>query len=174
MYYVIEHVYVGPNPDQNTDADYIEVASKPARTNSSNEIQINGWCGTTNDWSVIAHGEYTTEYNAIAAIKEIYGEFRGLDDNGDPFEETRYFPMDDSVIRVFKPGKYHPLSCESTSDLAYDGMYHYIQSDTTDAELNMLAYDWEAEMNANGYSYHEDLLDMMIEYRKEMKDSYRS
>ena len=45
MYYIIEHKYVGPNPDQNIDADWIEIDTVPATTNSSHEDRIEGWCG---------------------------------------------------------------------------------------------------------------------------------
>ena len=89
MYYVIETNYAGPNHDQHADADIIEISTAPAITNSSHEVRIEGWCGTTNDWAVYAHGEYASAEEARAAIAEKFGDVRDSDPNGERFEEQR-------------------------------------------------------------------------------------
>lgn len=45
-----------------------EVRETPCRKNLSKEPLINGWLGTTNDWSEYALGEFETEDEAWAAI----------------------------------------------------------------------------------------------------------
>lgn len=84
MYYLIENKYVGPNQrqDQYIDLDTIEISTSPAITNSSHEERIEGWCGTTNDWAVYAHGEYGTIEEARAAITDKFGDVRDCDPNG--------------------------------------------------------------------------------------------
>lgn len=97
MYYIIETIYVGPNQNQDeyVDADRIEISTSPATANMSHEKRTEGWCGTTNDWSVYAHGEYATIEEARAAITEKFGEVRESD--GDSFESD-----DEDVVETYK------------------------------------------------------------------------
>ena len=81
MYYIIETNYAGANKnrDQYVDLDRIEIRTAPAKTNMSHQVRIEGWCGTTNDWAVYAHGEYATIAEARAAIAETFGKVREFD-----------------------------------------------------------------------------------------------
>lgn len=165
MYYVIETNYVGSNQtqDQYVDVDKIEISTSPAITNSSHEERTEGWCGTTNDWAVFAHGEYATIEEARAAIAEKFGEVR--DANGDSFESD-----DENVVETYKPGKYVPMSSQATADWAYEGIQSDIVADTTDERIDELVTEYEAEANSNGYTLDSGLEGFMQERRQELRD----
>jgi len=167
MYYIIETNYVGPNQtqDQYVDVDTIEISTSPAITNSSHEERIEGWCGTTGDWAVYAHGEYATIEEARAAITEKFGEVRDSDANGDRFDSD-----DEDVVATYKPGKYAPMSSQATADWAYEGFKSDIEAETTDARIAELVAEYEAEANSNGYTLSRDLEGFMQERRQELRD----
>lgn len=167
MYYIIETNYVGPNQNQHqyVDADKIEISTSPAITNSSREVCIEGWCGTTNDWAVYAHGEYATIEEARAAIVEKFGDVRNSDANGDSF--TSY---NENVVETYKPGKFEPLSRQATADWVYEGIQSDIEADTTDERIAELVAEYEAEANNNGYTLDSDLADFMRKRRQELRD----
>ncbi|EIZ8584089.1 hypothetical protein MQY53_001615 [Salmonella enterica subsp. enterica] len=165
MYYIIETKYVGPNQDQNVDVDTIEISTSPAITNSSNEERTEGWCGTTNDWAVYAHGEYATIEEARAAITEHFGEVRDSDANGDSFKSD-----DEDVVETYKPGKYAPMSSQATADWAYEGIQSDIEAETTDKHIAELVAEYEAEANSNGYTLDSVLKNLMQERRQELRD----
>jgi hypothetical protein len=167
MYYIIETNYVGPDQtnDQYVDADTIEIRTSPAITNSSHEARTDGWCGTTNDWAVYAHGEYATLEEARTAIAEKFGEVRDSDANGYSFESD-----DDDVVETYKPGKYAPMSRQATADWAYEGIQLDIEADTTDERIVELVAEYEAEANRNGYTLDSCLADLMQERRQKLRD----
>lgn len=168
MYYIIETNYAGPNQTQDkyVDANKIEISTSPAITNSSSyEECTDGWCGTTNDWAVYAHGEYATIEEARAAITEIFGEVRDSNANGDSFKS-----YDEDVVETFKPGKYEPMSRSATADWAYGGILSDIDADTTDERIAELVAEYEAEANNNGCTLDSDLVDFMQERRQERRD----
>lgn len=160
--YVIEHKYVGANQDseQFVDADRIEISKKPATTNSSYVERIKGWCGTTNDWAIYAHGEYETTELARKAIADKFGSVRDVDANGDEFLSS-----DENVIEVFKLGKFEPLSRQATSDWAFEGIEEDITIDTTDSEIDKLVGIYESNANSEGYTLDSDLEDFMKAHR---------
>ena len=166
MYYIIETNYVGPNQteDQYVDVDTIEISTSPAITNSSHEQRTEGWCGTTNDQAVYAHGEYATIEEARAAITDKFGEVRDSDDNGDSFES------DEDVVETYKPGKYAPMSSQATADWAYEGIRYDIEATTTDERIAELVSEYESEANSNGYTLDSDLEGFMQERRQELRD----
>lgn len=168
MFYVINQIYIGPNQDDEryVDADTIQVWTTPARTNSSKEERIEGWCGTTNDWSLHAHGEYPTIEAATAAVMEKFGPVRthdGGDRFGNPYD-------DDEVVAVFKPGKYRPMSREHTGDWAYSSVLTDITADTTDERIQALVTEYEADANSEGHTLHSSLGEIMKERREELRD----
>jgi hypothetical protein len=167
MYYIIETNYVGPNQaqDQYVDADKIEITTSPAITNSSHEERIDGWCGTTNDWAVYAHGEYASIEEARAAITEKFGEVRDSHTDGNSFESD-----DDDVVETYKPGKYAPISSQATADWAYESIQLDIEAETTDARIAELVAEYEAEANGYGYTLDSDLENFMQERRQELRD----
>lgn len=166
MYYIIETNYVGPNQNQGkyVDVDTIEISTAPAITNGSHEERIDGWCGTTNDWAVYAHGEYATIEEARAAITEKFGEVRDSDANGD-FESDN-----ENVVETYKPGEYAPMSSQATADWAYEDIQSDIEADTTDERIAELVAEYEAEANRNGYTLDSDLENFMQKRRQELRD----
>lgn len=164
MYYLIERNYVGPNPyaPQFVDADELYITTIPARTNSSNKIRTEGWCGTTNDWAIYAHGEYETIEKAREAIAEKFGETRIQE----PWEYDEF----ENVVERYKRGKYIPMSAEETADWAYDGIQADITADTTDEEIDALVSEYEINARASGYMLDSDLDDIMKERRQELRD----
>lgn len=168
MYYIVETKYVGPNPHDHrfVDADRIEISTSPAYTNSSHEKCTEGWCGTTNDWSIHAHGEYETIEEARDAITQIFGEVRDSDLNGHSFESD-----DTDVLEVYKQGRYEPMSRDATADWTYEGIMLDITAETTDERICQLVDEYEKEANAQGYTLHSDLEIFMEQRRQELQES---
>lgn len=166
MYYIIETKYVGPNQtqDQYVDGDKIEISTSPATTNSSHEERTEGWCGTTNDWAVYAHGEYATIEEARTAIADKFGVVRDSDPNGDSFELDS-----ENVVEVYKPG-YEPMSSQATADWAYERIQSEIEADTSDERIAELVAEYESEANSNGHTLCSNLEDFMKEHRQELRD----
>lgn len=158
MFYIVETKYTGPNPDQHLDQDVVEIQTVPARTNSSGEIKTQGWCGTTNDWCVNAHGEYTTLEEAEAAVQEIFGDVR-------PYEDEE---ADDSVVKAYKPGLYVPMSAENTGDWCYDVIQERVTLGMTQEQVDTLIGELEAEANKEGYTLSGELGDMITERLNEL------
>lgn len=165
-YYVIETRYVGPNQDQDqyTDVERIEISTIPAVGNESGDVRLDGWCGTTNDWAVYAHGQYDTADDARQAVTDIFGEVRTTDPNGDVFES------DEGVIETYRPGKYAPMSSQATADWAYDGIQTDIEADTTDDQIAALIAEYEYEANCQGCTMHSDIEGFMRDRRQELID----
>lgn len=166
MYYVIETNYVGPNQDQNCDADTVGIFTAPARTNMSNEVMIDGWCGTSNDWSTYGRGEFETLEEARAAIDERYGAVR---------EQDITDAIDDDLAELYAIGEFEPMSREQTGDWIYSGIREDIDADTSDERIAELADEYEAYANAEttdnqcGYTLT-DAEELMLEYRQQLRD----
>ena len=157
MYFLIENSYVGPNSV--CDADYVEICLKPAVGNASRETRLEGWCGTTNDWSCYAHGEYETLEDARAAITEIFG----------PMRESTVSWYDGDTVEIYKHGAYAPLSADATLEWAYDGICADVDSSTTDAEIAVLVRLYETIANSEGYTLDTDLAYFMRKFRDEIR-----
>lgn len=157
MYYVIENEYVGPNQDQHIDGDRCEIRPAPARGNMQPyPIIVEGWCGTTNDWSTRAHGAYNTSDDARAKVAALgylrEDEYEGYDinENGEMFT----FP-------VFRYGQYAPMGAEGSEEWAYDGVIEAVRDGMAWDEIESLLI-WEAhadgvepDMRAVRYLYDE-------------------
>jgi len=159
-FYIIETSYVGPNSDQNIDADKIEISTSPATANLNGEVKTEGWCGTTNDWAVYAHGEYETIDEARAAIKSQFGNVRECD------EDNCY----DGVVESYRTGKYIPMNTEQTGRWADEGLNDDLDAETTDERITELVAEYEKIANADGYTLSSSLEDMIIERRQELRD----
>lgn len=167
MYYVIETIYAGPDPsqDQYADADTIDIRTTPALTNLSKESRLEGWCGTTHDWAVYAHGKYATIEEARAAITEKFGTVRDSDLGED--DEYEY----EGVVEVYKPGKYTPMSSQATEDWSYEAIQADIEADTTDERIDELVAEYEDNANSDGYTLDSDYLSELMEQRRqELRD----
>ena len=160
-YYVIETNYVGPNRDQHVDDDRIEISTIPARTNSSKEIKLEGWCGTTNDWAVFAHGQFDTQAEAEAFIAEQFGPVREAGEDEFPFG------FDDGVVACFRKGKYIPMDAEGTGNYCWPGIEVDITADTTDEEIDALVEQYESIVNGEGYTLDKRSLWETMESRRD-------
>lgn len=168
-FYVIETQYNGPNQDssQYCDADSISISTCPARGNMSGDVILEGWCGTTNDWAVYAHGEFDTQDEAEAAIRAKFGDVRDVDANGDEFF------TDEDEVAVFKPGKYEELSDEDTANWIYEALSE-ISADTTDEELEQFEKLMEQSANSEVKATLSSNLSNMIEkHREELREEAR-
>lgn len=165
-YYIIKTEYVGPNQDQHVDDNRIEIRTNPARTNMSHEVKLDGWCGTTNDWAVYAHGKYETEKEARDYIEETFGPVRedeeegdyiGVDDDGNPIQ----------AVATFRPGKYIPMDAEATGNYCWEGIKVDITATTTDDEIEALVKQYEADVNEDGYTLNKRALSDSMEARRD-------
>ncbi len=164
MFYIVEVKYVGPNPldAKNIDANKIEIRNLPALSNSSAKVIVDGWCGTTGDFSTYAHGEYESASAAREAITARFGAVR----TGN-IEEC--YEMD--VLEVYLPGKHVPLSPSATCDWAFDEMQNDISADITDDQIKKLIDLYQNNANSEGCKLHcATLEENMIQHRKELRD----
>ena len=158
MYYIIETTYTGLNQEQHTDATQIDISTTPAMTNQSHEERINGWCGTTDDWAVYAHGEYDTIEAARQAIIAKWEHVRYSDPNGDAYTSD-----DPDVIETCKPGQYEPMSVRHRRlVIRWRDIRHHGRHDGRPA---CLVDDYESMAHDQGYTLDSDALDILTEYR---------
>jgi hypothetical protein len=163
VYYVIETTYVGPNREQHWDADTIVISKTPALTNMSHEEITEGWAGTTNDWSVHAHGAYATIEEAEAAVREKFGGVRGEDIHGYTFEDG-----DPDKVAIYKPGEFAPLSGDEAGEWV-EQWKPEIAAATTDEDIEETAEDMEQEARAQGLTFElvRDFLVQLLENKRE-------
>lgn len=157
-YYIVETIYVGPNPygAQNIDADRIEIRTEPARANMSGEVRIDGWCGTTDNWSVYAHGEYDTLADARKAVIDIFGECREC-------ELDEYHPRG-CVVEAYKEGKLTPMGENESGAWIYEAMRSEITADSTADDTQAFSDKMQHYAEYEGYKLL-DVTDMVTEYR---------
>ena len=119
MYYLISSSYFFQDTsDAHLDADTVEISTMPH----------DGSCaGAYEGWAVTQLGEYATEDDARAALRDMYGDdLREMDEWNEIFH--------DSAVAVFKPGKYSPLSQEALATVE-DDLMQEIDADTTDQQI---------------------------------------
>lgn len=89
-FYLVEREYVGPDRDSDNDIEnhVFGIWSEPQCTNSSHQPLIEGWLGTTNDWSETAMGEFTTLEEARLSVDDQYPEQFWRDDEFEPGEDN--------------------------------------------------------------------------------------
>ena len=129
----------------------------------SHEPVIDGWAGTTQDFSVFAHGEYHSQEDAQKAIEKLFGDVRYEDENG-PFAS-----MDNDTVLVCKPGKFAPMTKQATVDWLYDACNSEITENTTDDELEEMLKQAQEEAERFGMELYHCGLDFLTE----MRDSKR-
>ena len=114
-FYVIEYTDETSN---DLNFDHVVISAEPARTNSSNEVRIEGWCGTTDDISVHARGMYDSIEAARTFNKAHYTEgVREVDD---------FYTNGDTIIAKFLLGRYETLDSEATAAFVYDQLMERI------------------------------------------------
>lgn len=160
-FYVTETEYVGPNEDY-ADRDWFDISTEPARFNCSHEINLDGWCGTTNDHALYAYGEFETLEQARHFVEEkLEGKFR---------EEHDLSGCYGDVLARYKVGKYVPFSPRDTYEWARSTLSD-ISSDMTDDQIRLLADEVESAANSEiGATLDRRRLEkMFFEQRDELK-----
>jgi hypothetical protein len=171
MFYIVETNYVGPNRDQHIDADRVEIWTVPARYDTSGRICLEGWAGTTNDWAVYAHGEFDTLEEARAAIAEKFGGVREADI--EPHERFLWdYDGDDDgeIVERYRLGEYVPYTRDETAEWAWESMEADITAETSDERLGELAEAYETAANREGITLHDDLWDVLAEFRERLRE----
>lgn len=136
-FYVIEYTDI---TTQNPNFDHVVISEEPERTNMSNEVRTDGWCGTTNGTCVHARGEYDSIEAARTFIKAHYTEgVREVDD---------FYTNGDTIIAKFLLGRYETLDSEATAAFVYDELMERIGADSSDDEIRTFADDMERAANA--------------------------
>jgi len=134
-FYIVETDFVGSGEG---DFHGVVITTKAPTTNMSGEIRLNGWLGTTNDWTSYAHGEYDSLEVAEKAVIEIFGDVR------------EYINMDCGTIAAYKIGKFFQWGKEGTVSWLYESMREDITAQTTDSELAELLEAYESSANDEG------------------------
>jgi len=163
-YYVYTVEYVGPNPynDGIWDSDDIIISTSSATYNMTGEPCLNGWCGTTNDWCVMAYGEFASLEEAERFVHEKWnGDFRDVTDETPPYER-------DDRVKIFRMGKYETLTPEATEMLYYEAVRESISSTTSDEEIEELVDQWikESQESEGVRPDRKTLLSMAPEFRE--------
>lgn len=163
-FYLIWREYLGPNREDHLNDNFYFITTKPARYNMSHQICLDGWAGTTNDWSVTALGEYST----IEAARECILE---NDEYATEIPETdEFYPhdmIDDyEILEVYRETPYIRLDPESTYNWIFPGTE--INPDATDEELETLAETLEKEAQSEAGYTLTDLLEILKTYRDEL------
>lgn len=167
MYYIIETNYVGVNQDQHIDDDTVEISTAPAIYNSSLEICLDGWCGTTSDYAIYAHGDYPTIDAAREAVGAIFGDVRERNSAGDYYIDQN---SDRDIVAIYRKGRYEPMSREHTGNWLYDSMTSDITVETSYDEIKTLLADYKSAATDEGCTLHPDAEEMMLEYRQQLID----
>lgn len=164
-YYVISTSYIGPNQHTTNDAknildgDYYDICTYPGSTNQSKEVRIEGWLGSTNDWSLTAHGKFET----IEAARE-----KIADEIGRPVTECRTTPAGDEYDRpdgddVVERYYVSPYSgvCDADSD--------DVTADTTDEQIAAMVAEGNALAEKEGFLIIGDAVKWLTEVRDWLK-----
>lgn len=133
-YYIVETSYTGPNQQDHLNDDTIEIRTSPAVNNQSQEPCIEGWCGSTEDWTVHAYGEYDTLLDAQCAILNAFDPVRFADQDYDLSGNIGQNFTDDTK-EIYRKGKFPLLSKADTVEYYYDSVQGDIQVDMTDDQI---------------------------------------
>ena len=128
MPYIMREVYAGPNPEDHLNDDRWLIQLTPPKTNSSREVKLHGWLGTTNDWCRYAHGYFET---ASQAVEFLYQHTEGdLRPGPEPLSPA---DVHDGVLTVFLDGRYEILNKAQSADWAAP-LLHEVQIEWTDKD----------------------------------------
>lgn len=173
MFYVIETQYVGPNSldSQHIDSHVFEVATQPAMTNSSHDVCTEGWCGTTNDSSVYAHGEYHSQQAAEEWITQHLSESGYREDELDQPAEQHMDDAQDGIVARYRPVRYEPMTAEATKDWVFEALDE-VAADTSDqAVADLVAMLQESSRTEINAELDEDTVREAInERQQELRD----
>ena len=168
-FFVISTTYIGPNQHTTNDADnildgdYYDICTSPGSTNQSKEVRIEGWLGSTNDWSLTAHGAFDT----IEAARECVA-----DQIGRPVTECRTYPAtheddkpdDDSVVERYYASRYESV-CHAGDYVGSDA----IDATTSDEEIEKTAKEVHDTAEKEGIQLLGSVADWLREVRNSRK-----
>ena len=169
MFYLIVTEYVGPNKRDSKgniigDSAIALIRREPSRTNSSREVLIEGWLGTTNDQDTHAHGEFETLDEARGAAADLGYTHRR--DDVDGFDESTveaYVSAAAARAQWDADDWLHGLCDHNTTREQYG-----ITAATTDAELNAAISTAINEAIADGVELH-GTPELFYELRREAR-----
>lgn len=163
MYYVISSSYVGENANQHVDSDCVTISTTPAGDTQNSEDCHTGHCGTSNGFSVSAHGSYLTEDAAKAHILKEFGICREV--NRDEIHEGEH------VVAMYKVGQHQPLSEDATQAWIYDAVQKQVTADSTSIELAQLEDKLEESANKEGFTLSGSM-DYMLKVQDERRECF--
>lgn len=151
-FFVVESRYDGPN--ERSDADRIGIYLTPAVNNGDGAACVEGWAGTTDDVTTIAHGQFDTIEAAEAKIAELY-PFRRDADPDDPSGDC---------VAMYRPGQFATMTRSATAEWLYDAILELTGSET-DNDLEAILSVSEANANDGGETLHHLALTILIDSR---------
>ena len=164
-YYIEEIYYCGPdgNTDKYIDFDRFEITTKPARTNLSNEIRLDGWLDMSGDVSRYTHGVYDSLAAAEYAVQNLLGDLYRRDD--EPSESP-------DVVAVYRIGRLPPMPDEALRIWLQDVD---VPTDADDATLRRQAKELASELedtdvSASAARIWEFLESLRDDAREELED----
>lgn len=165
MFYILSHEYTGPNEVVNVYT--VTVQTEPGETNMSHETQIEGYLGTTNDWSLHAHGEFETEDEARTAADALAVKLGGAGSREIDYESEG---QGDPIIAVFRVG-YEGWGAEASREWCYEGVRADVTADTTDEQIEALIEHYELMLNdEDGTLDTRAVRSMMSEHRDGLRE----
>lgn len=96
-FYLVKYTDCSSDHVNDYDNDRVEIRTKPKLYNLTGQECICGWCGTKNDISVTAYGDFESYDLALAELED---EFPDVIDS-DNLELNPYFIKEDDVLKVF-------------------------------------------------------------------------
>ena len=159
-FYIIETEDIG----QDGGDARIDICTEPALTNQSHEVMTNGWCGTTNNIGVTAHGEFGTLAEAQLAICE-FGEIRAFDaECDDPVDPEK------GVVESFFRGQFRAITEQEANGVVEWAAVEASWSDEDCAEQAELI---EQQMNDESGTTADRTVDLEQEFLR-VRDMFRA
>ena len=167
MFYLISIEYVGANKLDSRghiigDSETVQLTTTPPKTNMSGEVLVNGWLGTTNDWSHNALGEFKTLEDALEELK-ILGFTSRVDSDScnvvsewqRPSAALEKWSAEDWLLNTMGA----ELICKD-----YD-----ITAETTDDELEIISDNINKEAEGDNVNLFGSM-ELLMELRNDLRD----
>lgn len=148
--YVARYVYIGPNQDENSDADYILITPDA------------GTGGAFGDWSWDWSGPYAGIDAARQAVAELYGHTRLID----PDRAANMASVE--VVEAFRIGKYRPLSLDESGQFCWE-FRDEISAESSDSEIEDVAAEAELNAEQEGCTLT-GVREFLLEHRQELRE----
>lgn len=172
--YIVSYEYVGPvSNNDDPPCEVYEIRTEPEHYNGGNRgICTEGWCGTTGDVAVRAHGEFDSYEEAEKALQAI------LDDLPEGYRELEIDDHDEfsGIERRVSVGDCEPYGYESTCDYLLNGCAEWdISAFTTNEQINSLVEETCTFARTEGIELDENacekvFMDLREELQNDVKD----